>query len=114
MLIVLVCFLQLNNMRRPFANRSLNDIEDLSLFAGIITIYCAIFFISSRDPTSASYDPNSDFTLNETTKLILFVAIMAFNIAFFVTWFFKFIAVARLAIKEKQPKLYVALFLCCR
>ena len=54
LLITMVAFLQLNNMRRPFASRTLNDIEDLSLITGIVTIYSGIFFIASKDSTSPS------------------------------------------------------------
>jgi hypothetical protein len=43
-------------MRRPFASRDLNDIEDVSMIAGIITIYCGIFFITNKDPASPYYD----------------------------------------------------------
>lgn len=47
LLIMMAGFLYVNNARRPFISRSLNDIEDLSLLTGIITIYCAVFFITS-------------------------------------------------------------------
>jgi hypothetical protein len=39
MLIVLVVFIQLNNLRRPFADRALNEIENISLLAATGTIY---------------------------------------------------------------------------
>lgn len=114
LLILLVFFLQINNMRRPFGTRALNDIEDLSLFTGIITIYCAIFFISSKDLTSESYNPNKDFNLNETSKLVLFIVIVIFNAAFILTWFLRFISVIRLLVKERYKRVYVIFFLCCR
>lgn len=101
-------------MRRPFANRALNDIEDLSLLTGIVTIYCAIFFISAKDPTSESFNPNTDFSLSDTDKLILFGVIVFGNAAFMLTWFFKFVAVIRLLLKERYSKIYVMVFLCCR
>lgn len=114
LLILLVAFLQLNNMRRPFATRALNDLEDLSLMTGIITIYCAIFFISSKDKTSESFNPNQDFNLDNTGQLLLFGIIVMGNVAFILTWFFKFIAVIRLLVKERYVKIYVTVFLCCR
>ena len=43
--------MQVNSMRRPFIARALNDIEDLSLMTSVITIYCGLFFISSKDKT---------------------------------------------------------------
>ena len=51
LLIVLVLFMQGNSTNRPFSARALNDIENLSLATQIATIYCGIFFISSKDPT---------------------------------------------------------------
>lgn len=88
-------------MRRPFATRALNEIEDLSLFTGIITIYCAVFFISSKDPNSEAYNPNKDYYLNETSKLMLFILIVFFNVAFILTWLLRFISVVRLLVKER-------------
>lgn len=63
-LIILVMYTQLNNMRRPFIARALNDMEDLSLMTSVITIYCGLFFISSKPKTSSDFDPDKDFYLN--------------------------------------------------
>ena len=49
LLIMLGIFLQANNNNRPFKQRQLNDIENMSVATQIITIYCGIFFISSRE-----------------------------------------------------------------
>jgi hypothetical protein len=49
LLILLVVFLSLNSAMRPFAERTLNEIEDISLIVQIITIYCGLFFISGVD-----------------------------------------------------------------
>jgi hypothetical protein len=38
-LIVLIVFIQVNNLRRPFADRALNEIENISLMTSTITIY---------------------------------------------------------------------------
>jgi hypothetical protein len=46
LLILLVVFIGLNSALRPFAERTLNEIEDISLATQIITIYCGLFFIS--------------------------------------------------------------------
>jgi hypothetical protein len=51
LLIILVLFMQGNATNRPFSARALNDIENLSLSTQIATIYCGIFFISSKDPS---------------------------------------------------------------
>ena len=51
LLIILVLFAGVNNSLRPFANRSLNEIEDLSLLIQVITIFCILFFISMETPS---------------------------------------------------------------
>ena len=114
LLLLLVGFLQLNNMRRPFANRALNDIEDMSLMTGIITIYCAIFYISSKDPQSESFNANKDFYLDNNGKLMLFAIIVLANVAFILTWVVRFVSVIRLLVKERSARIYIWCFLCCR
>ena len=88
-------------MRRPFGTRALNDIEDLSLMTGIITIYCAIFFISSKDPTSSSFNQNTDFYLSPNGQFLIFIIIVVANMTFILTWVVKLISVLRLLIKER-------------
>ena len=39
MLIVLVVYIQINNLKRPFADRALNEIENFSLVTATVTIY---------------------------------------------------------------------------
>ena len=92
-LIILVVFMQMNSMKRPFIARALNDIEDLSLMTSVITIYCGLFFISSKDKTSSDFNPDKDFYLDPTGQLILFVVIVLANGAFFTVWLIKYIAI---------------------
>ena len=134
LLILMVSFLQLNNTLRPFATRDLNDIEDLSMIAGIVTIYCGILFITNKDPSSPSFDPTSDFSLPTWGALLTFFVIIIANLVFVFTWAIKFIAIIRTIkkfnsisfnimnnhmcylkmIKERYSRLYLCLFLCCR
>lgn len=114
LLIVLVLFMQGNATNRPFSARALNDIENLSLATQIATIYCGIFFISSKDPTQSSFDPSKDFYLSSNGEILFFVVIALCNLAFILLWVTKFIAVIRVLIKEEYPRLYVVLFLCGR
>jgi len=114
LLLLLVTFLQINNLMRPFAARALNDIESISLITSIITIYCGLFFIASKDKNSESFNPNEDFYLDETGKLFFFLIILICNALFLLMWIFKFFFIMRSMIKERQPKIYVMLFLCCR
>jgi hypothetical protein len=46
LLILMVLFLSLNGAKRPFGERTLNEIENISLATQIVTIYCGLFFIS--------------------------------------------------------------------
>ena len=63
LIILLISFLQANTTRRPFLARQLNDIENMSLATQIITIYCGIFFISSKKRDD-SFNVNKDFYLS--------------------------------------------------
>mmetsp|Transcript_6151 Transcript_6151/g.5544 ORF Transcript_6151/g.5544 Transcript_6151/m.5544 type:complete len:320 (-) Transcript_6151:481-1440(-) len=114
MLIILVIFMQVHGMRRPFIARTLNDMEDLSLMTSMVTIYCGLFFISSKDINSADFVQDSDFYLNELGQLILFLVIVCANLFFILYWVIKYIMLMRLRMKEKFKKLYICLFLCCR
>lgn len=114
LLIVMVGFLQLNNSRRPFASRTLNDIEDLSLITGIVTIYCGIFFITNKDSKSESFNPAVDFSLPSWGSMMIFLIILLANLMFVLTWGFKFVGIIRSMIKERHQQIYLCLFLCCR
>jgi hypothetical protein len=99
---------------RPFGTRALNEVEDMSLYTQILTIYCGLFFISSTDPASNTYNESKDFIITENIQYILFFTIVASNIFFIVLWLVKFILTLRVMIKQNSESLYIALFLCCR
>ena len=101
-------------MRRPFAARALNDIESLSLMTSITTIYCGLFFISSKDPSSESFNSNKDFYLSDLGRIILFLVILIANIMFILLWTVKFLTQMRTLLKERFSRIYVTIFLCCR
>lgn len=46
-LMILVVFIQVNNLKRPFIVWSLNELENYSLTANLITVYCGVFFLSA-------------------------------------------------------------------
>lgn len=99
LLILLVVFTQLNNVTRPFGTRALNEVEDFSLYTQILTIYCGLFFISSADPNSNTFNKSKDFVITDKTQYILFFTIVSSNIFFMVLWFVKFILTLRVMIK---------------
>jgi len=84
---MLVGFMQLNNVMRPFGNRQLNDIEDLSLLTQVFTIYCGLFFITKVDPSSSAFNSSTDFVMDEPTTYVLIFALTFTNIFFLVQWF---------------------------
>lgn len=43
---------------KPFAIESLNALEQLSLGASVITVYCGLFYISDMPQVYNSTDPN--------------------------------------------------------
>lgn len=113
-LIVLVFFIQVNNLKRPFADRTLNEIENISLLTSTITIYCGIFFLSSEDSTSQSFDKNRDFSMTETGSIVLFLFIVGSNALFILIWSVRFYFIVREMVRDKYPKIYIYIFLCCR
>lgn len=110
----MVLFLSLNGAKRPFGERTLNEIESISLATQIVTIYCGLFFISQKDETSSTYDANTDFSMSPRQQTIFFAAIVAVNVVFFFVWSFRFLLAMRTMIKQNYPRTYVVVFLCCR
>ena len=60
LIIVLVLYLFYTLKKRPFITRRLNELEIVSLVSSSITIYCGIFFISSRDSLDPTFTPTID------------------------------------------------------
>ena len=114
LLFLLVIFMQLNNVMRPFGTRALNEIEDLSLITQIFTIYCGLFFISVVDPESESYNSQKDFYMTVGRQYFLLGIIVTINVFFMILWVVKFVLAMKNMIRQSSDKLYVALFLCCR
>lgn len=118
LLILLVLYLSLNGEKRPFAERTLNEIENISLAVQIITIYCGLFFISRTDQLSGSSketeDSNAMKVQDEGAQLPFLVIIAFVNILFFFVWSFKFLLAMRTMIKQNYQRTYIIFFLCCR
>jgi len=113
LLIMLGGFLQANNTSRPFRQRQLNDIENMSVATQIITIYCGIFFISAK-PHDENFVGNRDFYLSETGKILLVMVIAFCNSFFILLWIMKFMEISREMIKRSSKRIYVYIFLCGR
>ena len=58
--IVVLGFLLLNAEKRPFLTRELNNLEQISLIASSLTIYCGFFFLSSMNSESIMFSDERD------------------------------------------------------
>jgi len=47
-----------------------------------MTIYCGLFFISTRDNKSPDFNPNTDYYMNDISETILFLMITFVNVYF--------------------------------
>lgn len=113
-ILLMLFFLFLNNSKRPYINRALNDLESTSLTAAIITFYTGIVFATARDPTSVSYDENTDFYITDFYQYFLFVIIIFSNLSFFLMWISQFYNMLKITFRRRYPKVYLYLFLCGR
>ena len=110
----MMVFVGLNTTLKPYSERSLNEIEEVSLLTQIVTIYCGLFFISNVEQGAAGYDATTSLSMSEDTKLVLFMVIVLSNVIFMVLWIVKFIITMKTKIKTDHERLYIIFFLCCR
>ena len=59
-IILLAFYLFITMRKRPYTTRRLNELEIMSLLVSAVTIYAGMFFLSSRDSTESSFNPNKD------------------------------------------------------
>ena len=114
LILFMMIFVGLNTTLKPYSERALNEIEEVSLLTQIVTIYCGLFFISNVDPASAGYDSTTSLSMSDETKMVLFLVVMISNAAFVVLWIVKFIITMKSKIKSDYENLYIIFFLCCR
>ena len=114
LILFMMVFVGLNTTLKPYSERSLNEIEEVSLLTQIVTIYCGLFFISNVDKSDAGYDATTSLSMSEDTKLVLFLVIVLSNVIFMVLWIVKFVLTMKTKIKTDHENLYVIFFLCCR
>ena len=61
--LLLMAFIYLNVKVRPYESPFINRLEVFSLVAIIVTVYCGIFFLSSKDPSSHEFISGRDCKL---------------------------------------------------
>jgi len=97
----LVCFAifflsyRLQELHRPYQTRALNALEVRSLFVGLVTIYCGLFFLTGD--------------MERTTQLILLIVLVGFNLYFLLYWFMRVFESLPSHLKESTPGLYAKL-----
>jgi hypothetical protein len=114
LILFMIFFTGLNATLRPYNERALNEIEDISLYTQIVTIYCGLFFISNVSETDPRFDPQSSFSMSKDTEAVLFTVIVVSNFIFIVVWIISFVITLKMKIKADYPRLYVIIFLCGR
>ena len=79
--LVMITFLIFNIKLLPYAFKSLNDMEMLSILTSMVTIYCGLFFISNMPNIYNSSDfsvreADNGLRFSESTKLSYFFVIL--------------------------------------
>lgn len=59
-IILLIVYLFMTMRKKPYTTRRLNELEIMSLLVSSVTIYAGVFFLSSRDSSEPSFNPNQD------------------------------------------------------
>ena len=95
----MIFFTGLNATLRPYNERALNEIEDISLYTQIVTIYCGLFFISNIAEDDPRYDPQSSFSMSKDTEAVLFCVIVVSNFIFIIVWLISFVITLKMKIK---------------
>ena len=60
MVLIMITFVVMTARASPYQSRKLNSLEIASLFASGITLYCGLYFLSSKSPSDASFKPSRD------------------------------------------------------
>mmetsp|Transcript_20833 Transcript_20833/g.19879 ORF Transcript_20833/g.19879 Transcript_20833/m.19879 type:complete len:204 (-) Transcript_20833:986-1597(-) len=112
--IMLIGFLLVTSKKKPFVSLALNDLEIYSLSSSMITVYCALFFISDTAADAAGTTAESTLVLSEEMKLAFFVLILFSNLVFILYWTLKMYQALQSMLILKMGKIYIILCLCCR
>ncbi len=120
LLMILCLFLYATLKLKPFENRSATQLETVSLLALLTTVFCGIFYLSSRD-NLYGFQVGKDCkriinlldVLSNSNKWILFVAITGSNGAFFYLFFILFIKNIRKKLRASHSRCFYLFCVCC-
>jgi hypothetical protein len=79
-LLTMIISYNLQYRYKPFMTKDLNEVEELSIIASTVTIYCGLYYLSD--------------VLNYEGKVFFFIIIVSANFYFLFTWFTNFVKVA--------------------
>lgn len=109
---LMVIITALHNLVRPFMTVSLNNIEMLSIFALMCSIYAGIFFVTDISNNPTAIETRNEFSLSSFEKIILYLLFIFSNLLFLIFWGVLFVVEARRFMRIKYPKMYHLLCLC--
>ena len=129
--LVLIMFLILNLKLMPFAFKSLNDMEMLSIITSMLTIYWGLFYLSHLPEVYNSSDSSvqeadngrkslsSSFVniwkivrISPPAQWFFFLVILLSNILFLAYWVYKMIEEIKNTLRDKFEKVYLYICLC--
>lgn len=110
--IFLLFVIMLQNYKKPFMSRNLNNLESLSILALLFSIYAGIFFVTDKANNTTAKASRNEFTLQDYEKLILYLLFILSNLVFFAYWGFLFLVELRRFMRVKFQKFfhYLCLF----
>ncbi|CDW84862.1 UNKNOWN [Stylonychia lemnae] len=101
--------------KKPFIQKSLNNLETLSLITSMVTVYCGVFFIINKPQKWINQNPDYSkgaISLSVGFQRFFFSMILIANLLFLIYWAIKFQQELRSKFREKLTKIYLAVFLC--
>ncbi len=121
LLLFMMFFIFITIRRRPFETMHMNELEVISLFALIVTVYCGLFFLSSRSPTSLGYQYGRDcklmfhilVSLSSSTRWLLFVLIVFVNLLFLLLWLWRLFSDLKDTLRTRCRRFYLCCCLFC-
>ena len=97
---------------RPFMTPFLNSLETASLCALLVSVFAGLFFLGHRDTASPFFRPGQDYALAPAVRWLLFLLILLANASSFLSFGSRLLRSARLYLRLKRPRCYLACCLC--
>ena len=112
LLALLLMSLLLQLRLRPYETPLLNSLETASLAALLVSVFAGLFFLGHREEGSPFYRPGTDFALSSAMRWLLFFVVLLINFWFFLRLSVRLLGHARVKVRLKYPRFYLACCLC--